>query len=220
MSQFAGMRSGFAASCVRLGGHTISPVTALPAPTEPLSDEVVTLRRFTLDDVAAVTRACQDPEIPRWTAGIPEPYQAHHALEWITLHDRFWDQEGRAAFAFCDAGSGELLGSMTLAEVDFTAHTAVAGYWAAPWARNRGATTRALVLACRWGFDVLGIRKINLMTLTGNVASERVAQKAGFVSIGLIQDYKPSRALDPEARHEVKQWVLKASRSTEAAGAT
>lgn len=23
------------------------------------------LRRFTLDDVAAVTRACQDPEIPR-----------------------------------------------------------------------------------------------------------------------------------------------------------
>lgn len=70
------------------------------------------------------------------------------------LHDAFWSKEGRAAFAFCDARSGELLGSMALGEVDFTARSAVAGYWAAPWARNRGATTRALVLASRWGFDV------------------------------------------------------------------
>ena len=195
-------------------------VTALPALTEPLTDGVVTLRRFTLDDVEAVTSACQDPEIPRWTAGVPEPYEAHHAQEWIALHDGFWDHERRAAFAFCDARSAELRGSMTLAEVDFTARSAVAGYWAAPWARNRGATTRALTLACRWGFDVLGLREVNLMTLMGNIASERVAQKAGFVSIGMIQDYKPSRALDPEARHEVKQWVLKASCSTEAAGVT
>src|ERR1700722_13125096 len=132
------------------GCHTISPVIALPAPTEPLSDGAVTLRRFTFDDVAVVTEACQDPEIPRWTAGIPEPYEEHHAREWIALHDRFWDQEGRAAFAFCDASSGELHGSMTLAEVDFAARSAVAGYWAAPWGRNRGVTTRALTLACRW----------------------------------------------------------------------
>lgn len=44
-------------------------MTALPPLTEPLTDGVVSLRRFTLDDVAAVTMACQDPEIPRWTAG-------------------------------------------------------------------------------------------------------------------------------------------------------
>ena len=105
---------------------------ALPALTEPLTDGVVSLRRFTLDDVAAVTRACQDPEIPRWTAGIPDPYEEHHARGWIMLHDAFWSKEGRAAFAFCDARNGELLGSMALGEVDFTARSAVAGYWAAP----------------------------------------------------------------------------------------
>ncbi len=194
---------------------TISFVTALPALTEPLTDGAVTLRRFTLDDVGAVTRACQDPEIPRWTAGIPEPYEEHHARGWITLHDRFWNEEGRAAFAFCDAQSDELFGSMALGEVDFTARSAVAGYWAAPWARNRDATTRALVLACRWGFDVLSLNEVNLMTLPGNVASERVAEKAGFVLIGMVQDYAPPRALDPEARHEVKRWVLQANRSGE-----
>ena len=186
---------------------------ALPALTAAPTDGVVTLRRFTLDDVGAVTRACQDPEIPRWTAGIPEPYEERHARAWINLHARFWSSEGRAAFAFCDARSGGLLGSMTLGEIDFSARTAVAGYWAAPWARNRGATTRALVLACRWGFDVLDLSEINLMTLPGNMASERVAEKAGFVYTELVQDYSPPRALDPEVRYEVKRWILEANRS-------
>jgi RimJ/RimL family protein N-acetyltransferase len=158
-----------------------------------------------------VTRACRDPEISRWTAGIPWSYEEHHAREWISLHNRFWNEEGRAAFAFCDSQSGELLGSMTLGEVDFTTHSAVAGYWIAPWARNRGAMTRALVLACRWGFDVLGLSEVKLMTLPGNVASERAAQKAGFISIGTVRDYAPPRALDPEARYEVKHWILRAS---------
>ena len=156
-------------------------MTALPRLTGPLTDGMVTRRRFTSDDVAAVTRACQDPEISRWTAGIPAPYEENHARGWIALHDRFWDEEGRASFAFCDAKSGELLGSMTLGEVDLASGSAVAGYWAAAWARNRGATTRALTVACHWGFDVLGLQQVKLMTLPGNSASGRVAEKAGFV---------------------------------------
>ena len=62
-----------------------------------------------------------------------------------------------AAFAFCDAANGELLGSMSLGEVDFAQRSANAGYWAAPWARQRGATDRALRLVCGWGFDALGL---------------------------------------------------------------
>jgi RimJ/RimL family protein N-acetyltransferase len=121
--------------------------------------------------------------------------------------------ERPSPFAMPEAMS--YFGSMALGEIDFTTRSAVAGYWAAPWARNRGATTRAVVLACRWGFDVLSLDEINLMTLPGNVASERVAEKAGFVLVGIVQDYAPPRALDSEARHEVKRWVFLANRSGE-----
>ncbi|HEY6429343.1 MAG TPA: GNAT family N-acetyltransferase [Acidimicrobiales bacterium] len=184
-------------------------MVALPAPERPLSDGVVTLRRFTFDDVPAVARACQDPEIPRWTAGIPQPYEEEDARSWIGRHDHFWAQEQVAAFAFCDAADGELLGSMSLAEVDFTSRSANVGYWAAPWARRRGATTRALRLICGWGFEVLGLDVIHLMTLPGNVASERVAEKAGFASVGMLDDVRLRRALDPEARHRLRHWVLR-----------
>ena len=71
------------------------------------------------------------------------------------LHDAFWSRERRATFAFCDARSTELFGSMALGEVDFTARSAVAGYWAAPWARHRGATreggTKGGLRPCRDG---------------------------------------------------------------------
>ncbi len=194
--------------CRRQRARTLPCVTALPAPTRPLSDGVVTLRRFTLEDVPAVTEACQDPEIPRWTAGIPSPYEEHHAREWIEMHDRFWNEEGHASFAFCDASSGTLFGSMALVEVDAVTRSATAGYWAAPWARNRGATTRALALMCAWAFESLGIDTVELMTLPGNIASERVAQKAGFEHAGVLEDYAPSRARNPAARVTVNQWVL------------
>jgi RimJ/RimL family protein N-acetyltransferase len=45
------------------------------------------------------------------------------------------------------------------------------------------------------------------MTLPGNVASERVAQKAGFHLVGTVEDYKPSGARNPGARYLVRHWV-------------
>lgn len=98
---------------------------------------------------------------------------------------------------------------MSLGEIDLVNRSGVAGYWAAPWARNRGATTRALELVCHWGFESLGIETVELMTLPGNVASERVAEKAGFELVGILNDYKPTRALDPDARHRVNHWILR-----------
>jgi RimJ/RimL family protein N-acetyltransferase len=182
-------------------------MAALPAPDWPLTDSFVGLRRFTLEDVPAVTKACQDLEIPRWTAGIPQPYEEGHAREWIARHDGYWADGHRAPFAFYMESTAELSGSMSLVDIDLDERRAGVGYWAAPWARNRGATTRALNLACRWGFDSLKLENVHLMTLLGNVASERVAEKAGFRLVGTIDDHRPSGALNSEARYRVRHWV-------------
>jgi len=56
---------------------------------------------------------------------------------------------------------------------------------------------------------LLEIDAVHLMTLPGNVASERVAEKAGFDLVGTLDDYKPSRAVDPDAHYRVNRWVLR-----------
>jgi len=182
---------------------------SLPEPDWPLSDGVVSLRRFTFDDVSVVTRACQDPEIPRWTASIPTPYNERHAREWISRHDGWWTSGERAPFAFCSAATEDFLGSMGLTGLDWDRLIGAASYWTAPWARNMGATTRALRLLCRWALETLILDAVELMTAIGNVASERVAEKAGFVQSGTIDDYAPRGAFDPGSTYQVRRWILR-----------
>jgi RimJ/RimL family protein N-acetyltransferase len=64
-------------------------------------------------------------------------------------------------------------------------------------------------LRCRWAFDTVHLDAIELMTVIGNVASERVAEKAGFVLSRTIEGYAPRRALDPDATYEVRRWILR-----------
>jgi ribosomal-protein-serine acetyltransferase len=96
---------------------------------------------------------------------------------------------------------------MALEEIDRDRRTAVVSYWAAPWARNRGNTTRALQLVCIWAFEALDIEIVTLTTVEGNRASERVAEKGGFQLVEQISEYKPVVARDPQASYELKRWM-------------
>ena len=70
----------------------------LTPPEPPLTDGEIALRPYTLADVADVTAACQDPEISRWTAMIPWPYQEEHARGWIEGHGLLWETGEAAEF--------------------------------------------------------------------------------------------------------------------------
>ena len=68
-------------------------------------------------------------------------------------------------------------------------------YWLAPSARGWGIATMAVVLRCRWAFQSLGLDRITLKTLRGNLRSQRVAERAGFrLVVG-----KPER--EPDAQY-------------------
>ncbi len=58
------------------------------------------------------------------------------------------------------------------------------GYWTAPWARGQGVMTDAARLVCRFGFDVLGLERIEWWAGVGNDACWRVAEKLGFTREG------------------------------------
>jgi len=172
----------------------------IPPPDPPLRDELVALRPWSLDDVATVARACQDPEIARWTM-VPTPYSEADARHWLeTVTDPAI--EDHLALAMTTSDGGHVVGSMSL----FIMKPGVGefGYWAAPEARGRGYTTRALRLLARWTLDELKLPRLQLGTLTGNTASERVAEKAGFSREGVLRSYLDQRG----ERRDVLMWSL------------
>lgn len=143
-----------------------------------LSTGGLLLRAWCADDVDAIYRACQDPQIPRWTP-IPSPYTRADAEAAVTSCARGWADDTSAIFGVFDATTGELLGAEYLIRLDLKRRTGEIGYWTAPWARGRGVATEASRAVARWAFDVLGLARLAWQAEVGNHGSRAVAARLG-----------------------------------------
>jgi RimJ/RimL family protein N-acetyltransferase len=160
----------------------------LPYANPLLGDEAVLLRPFEGADVAAVAAICRDPEIARWTS-VPEPYTEKDAREYFARAEQDRREGRELSHALVDFSSGKLLGSMGLM-VNSEHATGEVGYYLAAEARGRGLATRALRLLSRWGIEQLGLARIEVLAHPDNMASQRVAQRAGFQREGLLRSYR------------------------------
>ena len=155
-------------------------------PDSPLSDGVVTLRPWTLDDVGAIARACNEPEIGRWIHQMPSPYGEQDAREYVLATQAAWREGAGGFFAIVEAASGEPMGSIAIHVLDGGFGSVEVGYWAAAEARGRGFTTRALRLISRWAIEA-GAERVQLRADVHNTPSLRVAEKAGFTRDGTLR---------------------------------
>ena len=148
------------------------------------------LRPFTAEDEPAVAVALLDPDILRWTAGtaVLRTPANQRARIWLEPRIVGWIR-GNAVFAVTDAASGELLGSVTIREVNRIPDQAVVAYWVSPAARGRRVAARALDAAARWAFEELGLHRLSLDHALVNEGSCRVATRAGFLLEGTMRDY-------------------------------
>ena len=144
-----------------------------------LEDEEILLRPPTADDVSALTEALQDPEIPRWTR-VPSPYTEDDARSWLA-------STGEERFLIVDRDTGDLLGGVGL-RPDGEGVGEI-GYWVRREARGRGVAPRAVRLLSEWALRERGLARISLITEPENVASQRVAEKAGYHREGLLRSW-------------------------------
>ena len=135
----------------------------------------------------ALVSLCNDEPLAYWLP-FPAPYTEADARDYLAAGERGWRGEGRETpFAVVDATRGEVLGSCGVLWNDPAEGIAEVGYWTAREARGRGIATRAVRLAARWVLGDLGFERLQLRADTRNIASIRVAEKAGFTKEGVIR---------------------------------
>ena len=151
---------------------------------------VAVLRPHRADDTGRTLEAFADVETLRWFPDLPDRSTAEDV-------DRSRDQtlaaqaEGQLlCWAVADPADDRLLGEVTLFGLDGGRSTSAdIGYWIHPDARRRGIATAAVRAAARHALlpaseGGLGLRRVALRAVTGNVASLRVATAAGFTRTG------------------------------------
>jgi [ribosomal protein S5]-alanine N-acetyltransferase len=157
-------------------------------PIGGLSDEVVRLRLLADADLPAIVDAVQDAEIPRFTR-VPAPYDATDARQFQRAAETGLASGTELVTVIVDAGDQRLLGTVGLHSIDFANRRGSAGYWVAASDRGRGVARRALTLLCRFGFDELGLERIELWIEPANAASLRVAEAVGLQREGLLRSF-------------------------------
>ena len=159
---------------------------AWPELQPSLSDDVVRLRPFGIDDARWVYGACQDAAIQRWTR-VPVPYLLSDAEGFVdTFATGRWDTGRGAHFAIEDVQGDCTIGCVGLDVIDEVSGVAVAGYWTAPEARGTGLTTRALVLLSAWALGSGRLVRLELHIDSQNASSRRVAELAGYNLEGVM----------------------------------
>ncbi len=174
---------------------------------DPLVESPTALRPWRDEDAPGIVVACQDPDISRWTR-VPWPYgEADARAYMLSRHDAIRTATG-APFAIVRADDDtQLLGSIALLGFEWEHARCEVGYWLSRDARGAGHATRALRLICRWAFEQLGVERVGLIAATGNPASQRVAERSGFVREAVLRSYLVGR----DGRQDMVMFSLLAS---------
>ena len=91
---------------------------------------------------------------------------------------------------FAVTWEGEMVGQMTVNSIVWgSARWATIGYWVSRSHAGRGITPTALALVCDHLLGTVGLHRLEIAIRPENDASLRVAEKLGFVEIGLARKY-------------------------------
>jgi RimJ/RimL family protein N-acetyltransferase len=157
------------------------------APPEPeLADDTIRLEPLTQAHVPQLLAMTADPDVVSFTR-VPAGADETFVRGWIKRYEGGWDDGSRAGFAI-RGHDGSFLGFAAFVDLDLEVREGEIGYMVVPAARGRGIAPRAVELLTRWGFDELGLIRLELRIDVENAASERVAARTGYQREGVLRN--------------------------------
>ncbi|HEY3060769.1 MAG TPA: GNAT family protein [Chloroflexota bacterium] len=165
-----------------------------------LSDGSITIRAFQPGIEWAVLEAAREslreiaPSMRTWRGGASYEVAAHHVAESIAA----WRTGSWYDFAIWRIGSETFLGRVGLDRISASG-TANIGYWVRTSQTAQGIATAAVRLVARFGFEELGLQRLELLIAVDNLASRRVAEKIGGTFEGVLP---AGRHGDGELEHD------------------
>ncbi|GAA3442415.1 hypothetical protein Pve01_68060 [Planomonospora venezuelensis] len=148
------------------------------APGISLSGPGIRLREWTDEDLPAMVRLFDEPQVDRWTP-LRSPFTFEAAQAYLAR-----GREGRAAglrIHLAIAGEdGSPRGEVLLFRTSAADPDAELGYVIGAEHRGQGLAARAVRLMTGYAYDTLAMSRVLLRIAPGNEASAAVARAAGF----------------------------------------
>lgn len=158
-----------------------------------LRGDSVRLRAFRASDVDRIVQACSDSETSYWLASMPQPYARDSARAYLQAIAELAAQGIGLVWCIADPDDDRCLGSISLDGLGGYAKRGEIGYWAHPDVRGRGVVAEAVRVVTRHARDCGLATSLLIRCAVGNAASRRVAERAGYRTIGIQPLSEPLR---------------------------
>lgn len=146
-----------------------------------LANTQIVIRPFEAGDADEFVRAAHESieTVGIWMSWCTPSFNREQALAWFATCDQ--DRAAGRAFdmgIFC-AATGQLLGGAGINQLSPHHRYGNIGYWVRQSRQRQGIARQALVLLCDFGFQQLGLYRLEIVMGVGNTASEAVAISTG-----------------------------------------
>lgn len=150
----------------------------------------IVIEKISLDRVGDLHEAIAESS-KEWFAEemIPAPELSLDELESATRELlELWEKDEFYTFNILEASTKQILGFAFLNHVSREYQMANLGYSIRTSRAGEGIATEAAKLVAHYGFEQLGLQRIEIIARQENVASLRVAEKLGAVREGLLRN--------------------------------
>ena len=157
-------------------------------PNTELTDGVVSLRPFRLEDAEGLYQAVRESltELKPWMSWAHDEYSMDSVENFIRLNRAAWEAGTQFGFVITDAKDGSILGTCGLNHMHPIYHLANLGYWVRTSRHGEGIAGRAALLTARFGFEQGIIIRAEIVIAMENQKSRRVAEKIGAHYEGIL----------------------------------
>ena len=152
----------------------------------PYEGKLVRLRARELEDEPLLYRWFNDFEVTEY---LSVRYPVSHKAEREFIEKQSAPGYGNAGFAVETLADGRLIGGTDLMHTSAENRSAVLGiaigdktYW------NSGYGTDTMRTVCRFGFEMMNLRRIELIVFADNVRAQKVYERVGFKVEGRLRD--------------------------------
>lgn len=157
-------------------------------PMAELKTARLLLRAHLEQDVEPTVAMFNDDLSKRWLSG-PQPYTEADGRAWCTQAAHTMRTMGMGInWAITDLETGRYIGGIGLKGTDWEGRVTEVGYAIGAWARGRGFAPEATRAVAEWTLREQKLNRVELFAAVGNAASQRVAEKAGFVREGVARN--------------------------------
>jgi ribosomal-protein-alanine N-acetyltransferase len=152
-----------------------------------LETDRLSLRKLDMADKDDIVRNINEEFIYNWTLKIPYPYHEKDFMDYLEMTKKS-DEEGTYIHLTIHLkGTDEGIGGIGLMDIKKEEGLAEIGYWISKDYRGKGLVPEAIGEIVRYGFEELGLYRIEAVIFAENVSSRRVLEKSGFTFEGTIR---------------------------------